>query len=448
MCGVVGISDCDEAAKLAYLGLYALQHRGQESTGIVVHDENFFRSQRGLGRVNDFFTADRLEYLNWHPYVNTFAIGHNRYSTAGNSPESNVQPLTMETSKGWISLAHNGNLTNVKDLRTWLQKEGAVFRSDSDTEVILHLIRKFVEENSVLHSLEQALLFVEGAYSLLVLSQEGLLAARDPRGFRPLCLGSLGKGHVLASETCALDLIGAEYIREVYPGEILQFSKDTTPKFSMFAPTQKQHPCIFELIYFSRPDSNAFGFNGHLIRKEHGRQLARESYVDADYVIPVPDSGVPASIGYAVESGVPFEMGFIRNHYIGRTFIEPEQSIRNFGVKVKLNPIADLLRGKRVVVVDDSIVRGTTSKKIVHMLRQVGVAEIHMRVSSPPTTHSCFYGIDTPTKEELMASALDIEQMRKYIGADSLAFLSHEGMMKAVGNKTFCSSCFTGKYPV
>lgn len=448
MCGVIGISNCPEAATLAYLGLYALQHRGQESTGIVVNGD-FFRSMKGEGRVNDFFDHEMLNSLNfWFGKTSRFAIGHNRYSTAGNKPEANVQPLTVETPQGNISISHNGNLTNAEPLRRRLQAQGIPFVGDSDTEVILNLIRHFLYEQPLIESVKRAVANLEGAFSLLILSKDNLIAVRDPRGFRPLCIGEYGEGYVVASETCALDLIEAKFLRDVEPGEIISFRNTSIFRVLNEIPKLEQKKCIFELIYFSRPDSRTFDYSGHLVRKELGRQLARESYVDADYVIPVPDSGVPASIGYAEQSGIPFEMGFIRNHYIGRTFIEPEQNIRHFSVRVKLNPVKEAVRGMRIVVVDDSIVRGTTSKKIVQLLRQAGAAEVHMRSSSPPTTNSCYYGIDTPTREELIASSLDVSGIREYIGADSLAYLSHAGMMKAVGGGSFCDACFTGNYPI
>lgn len=442
MCGVIGISNCPEASMLAYLGLYALQHRGQESTGIVVSD----MGMKGIGRVSEFFTKERLNKLNRNN--DRFAIGHNRYSTAGNKPECNVQPLSGECSKGKISVSHNGNLINAHVLRYELKQEGVEFCGDSDTEVILKLILKYAEESSIIDSISKTVRRINGAYSLVILTEEGIVAVRDPHGFRPLCYGSLGRGYVISSETCALDLIGAKYKGEIHPGSIVHFSKITPTRTTFFFQKTQEKKCIFELIYFSRPDSNVYGRNVHLIRKAHGKQLARETYINADIVIPVPDSGVPAAIGFSEEAGIPFDMGFIRNHYIGRTFIEPEQHIRNFSVKIKLNPVKEMIEGKRVVVVDDSLVRGTTAKKIIELLRNAGAAEIHMRISSPPTKHPCYYGIDTPTESELLASRLDISKMCMYIGAESLAFLSHEGLMKVTGSDSFCDFCFTGKCPL
>lgn len=457
MCGIVGISNCPDAATLAYLGLYGLQHRGQESTGIAVHDGKFMLAQKGRGKVNNFFTSERLRCLNWFDgTVGRFAVGHNRYSTSGKESEENIQPLITSTKSkkkcsymdGLISIVHNGNITNATKLREELESEGFQFRGTSDTEVILHLVKKYIYASQFhQEALLKALEHVEGAYSLILLSQEGLVAARDSYGFRPLCIGKFNSGYVLASEPCALDLMGADYIRDIQPGEVVSFSKKSKTKISYFLPQTKHCPCSFELIYFSRPDSNIFDKNVYLTRKELGRQLARESYIKADYVIPVPDSGVPAAIGYAEESGIPFEMGLIRNHYIDRTFIEPEQQIRNFGVKVKLNPVKELLRDKTVIVVDDSLVRGTTSKKIIQLLRQSGVAKIHIRISSPPVIYPCYYGIDIPTKEELIASDIDISDVCMYIGADSLHFLSYGGMKKSL-NGNFCTSCFTGKCPL
>lgn len=442
-CAVVGVYGHPEAAKLTYLSLYALQHRGQESTGIVSSDEREFHTEVGMGHVSDFFNEERLARLHGH-----LAIGHNRYSTTGSSSLRNAQPLAVDYARGSLAIAHNGNLINAHRLRAELEAYGSIFRSSSDTEVILHLVAQ-ARAKELIDCIVEALQQVQGAYSLLLMSRNELIAVRDPYGFRPLCLGQLGDGYVVASETCALDLIEATYLREVAPGELLRISKDGIQSYFPFAPAPLRQ-CVFELIYFARPDSDMFGHNVHLIRKAFGRQLAREAPVAADVVIPVPDSGIPAALGYAEESGLPFDTGLIRNHYVGRTFIEPQQSIRHFGAKIKLNAIKRFLEGKRVVVVDDSIVRGTTSQKIVHMLRQAGAKEVHMRISSPPTTHPCLYGIDTPTHEELIAFRQSVEEIRDFLQADSLAYISLEGMMRAaqVGNQQYCSACFTGRYPM
>jgi amidophosphoribosyltransferase len=441
-CAVVGIYGHPEAAKLAYLGLYALQHRGQESTGIVSSEGHEMHAEIGMGRVNDFFDETRLARLTGH-----LAIGHNRYSTTGSSTLRNAQPLLVDYARGSLAVAHNGNLINAHRLRAELEAYGSIFRSTSDTEVILHLIAQS-RANDLVDRLVEALQQVQGAYSLVLMSHDEVIAVRDPHGFRPLCLGQLEAGYVLASETCALDLIEASYLRDVAPGELIRLSSKGLQSYFPFPQATPQH-CVFELIYFSRPDSDIFGHNVHLIRKAFGRQLAREAPVEADVVIPVPDSAVSAALGYAEESGIPFDTGLIRNHYVGRTFIEPRQSIRHFGVKIKLNAIRRFLEGKRVVVVDDSIVRGTTSQKLVHMIRHGGAKEVHMRISSPPTTHPCIYGIDTPTHEELIAANHSVDEIRTFLQADSLAYLSHEGMMQVVrGGERYCSACFTGNYPV
>jgi amidophosphoribosyltransferase len=396
-----------------------------------------------MGRVNDFFTEERLRRLPGH-----LAIGHNRYSTTGSSVLRNAQPLLVDYAGGSLAVAHNGNLVNAQRLRAELEACGAIFRSTTDTEVILHLVAQSRPEG-VLTGVVGALQQVQGAYSLVLMNHTEIIAARDPRGFRPLCLGQLGDGYVIASETCALDLIEAAYVRDIAPGEIIRISAAGLQSYFPFPPVPAS-PCIFELIYFARPDSDIFGHNVHLIRKAFGRQLAREAPVEADIVIPVPDSGIPAALGYAEESGIPFDTGLIRNHYVGRTFIEPQQAIRHFGVKIKLNAIKSFLRDKRVVVVDDSIIRGTTSQKLVHMIRQAGAKEVHMRISSPPTTHPCLYGIDTPTCEELIAARYTLDEIRDYMQADSLAYLSHEGMMRVAHAEaqSYCSACFTGRYPV
>jgi amidophosphoribosyltransferase len=443
-CGVFGVFGHPEAANLAYLGLYALQHRGQEGAGICSSDGKQMYVEKGMGLVADIFSEKRLKKLPGH-----IAIGHNRYSTAGSSVLKNVQPIVANFALGSLALAHNGNLVNAGDLRKSLENEGAIFQSTSDSEVVVHLIAHS-KRDGFLERVVHALREVSGAFSLLILRENELIAARDPYGVRPLCLGQVDGAYVVASETCALDLISAKYIRDIEPGEIIIINeRGITSHRALVSP--RRAFCIFEFIYFSRPDSNIFGGrNVNEIRKEFGRQLARESRVDADVVIPVPDSGVPAALGFSEESGIPFDFGLIRNHYIGRTFIEPKQSIRHFGVKIKLNPVKELLKGKRVVVIDDSIVRGTTSKKIVKMIRETGEArEVHLRISSPPTIMPCFYGIDTPTRQELIASSHNVEEIRRYVTADSLAYLSIEGLLKIVPDSgEYCTACFDNVYPI
>jgi amidophosphoribosyltransferase len=442
-CGVVGVYGHSEAATLAYLSLYALQHRGQESAGIVASNGDALIAHRGMGLVADIFEEGVLSKLEGR-----LAIGHNRYSTAGSTVLKNCQPFVVEWARGALAIAHNGNLVNADALREQLEERGSIFQSTSDTEVIIHLIAAS-SADTLLGRIIDALSQVRGAYSLVFLTETQVIAARDPHGFRPLVLGHVGDATVVTSETCALDLVDATYDREVAPGEIIIIDENGVESVRPFAPVQTHH-CVFEYVYFSRPDSQVFGRNVYEVRKALGRQLARESGVPADIVIPVPDSGVPAAIGYAEQAGLPFEMGLIRNHYVGRTFIEPTSSIRNFGVKVKLNALREVLEGKRVVVVDDSIVRGTTSRKLVHMLRQAGASEVHMRISSPPTTNPCFYGIDTPTREELIASTHSLEETRQFLGADTLAYLSLEGLYAFTGGRGngFCDACFTGRYPV
>lgn len=443
-CAVMGVYGHPEAANLTYLGLYALQHRGQESTGIVTSDQDGFHIEVGMGRVNDFFDETRLAHL-----PGTLAIGHNRYSTAGSSSLRNAQPLAVDYARGSLAIAHNGNLVNAPRLRSELEAHGSIFRSTSDTEVVLHLIAQSQSANLV-DCVVEALRQVQGAYSLLVMGHRDMFAVRDPYGFRPMCLGQFENGgYVVASETCALDLIEATYLREVLPGELLRFSPDGVQSYFPFAPAPSRN-CIFELVYFARTDSDVFGHNVYLMRKAFGARLAREAPVQADVVIPVPDGGIPAALGYAEASGIPFDTGLTRNHYVGRTFIEPQQSIRNFGVKIKLNANRSCLEGKRVVVVDDSIVRGTTSKKLVQTIRHAGAKEVHFRISSPPTTHPCVYGIDTPTSDELIASSHTIDEICDYLQADSLAYLSHKGMMLMANadEQGYCSACFTGDYPI
>lgn len=443
-CGIFGVFNHPEAANLTYLGLYALQHRGQEGAGICSSDGKTLFIEKSLGLVADIFSEKRLKRL-----PGNIAIGHNRYSTAGGGGLKNVQPLMANYSLGSIAVAHNGNLVNAERLKALLESEGAIFQSTSDSEVILHLIARSKSDNPY-DRITEALQSVTGAFSLLFLRESELIAVRDPFGVRPLSIGTVDGAYVIASETCALDLIGAEYIRDVEPGEMVIINRDGLRSVTAFNCSRKAF-CIFEFIYFARPDSYIFNRTCvNTVRKELGRQLARESLVNADIVIPVPDSGVPAAIGFAEEAGIPFDFGLIRNHYIGRTFIEPKQSIRHFGVKIKLNPVRDLLSGKKVIVVDDSIVRGTTSKKIVKMLREVGGAkEVHMRICSPPTVGPCFYGIDTPTRQELIASSHMTEEIRKYITADSLSYLGLDGLKKTVGTpENYCTACFDNRYPI
>lgn len=443
-CGIFGVFGHKEASNLTYLGLYALQHRGQEGAGIVSSDGKQLFSEKGMGLVADIFAKDRIARL-----PGEMAIGHNRYSTTGVSHVKNVQPITANYALGTLALAHNGNLTNAGYLRDELEAYGSIFQSSTDSEVIVHLIAQARGKNFIERILD-ALGQIKGAYSLLIMSPDRIVVARDPYGIRPLALGRLDGAYVVASETCAFDLIEAEYIRDVEPGEVLIISAaglESIYPFKPVAPT----PCVFEFIYFSRPDSNIFGGrNVNRVRKVLGAQLARETGVDADLVIPVPDSGVPAALGFAEEAKIPFDFGLIRNHYVGRTFIEPQQSIRHFGVKIKLNAVRDLLEGKRVVVVDDSIVRGTTSKKIVKMIRAAGAKEVHLRISSPPTSFPCYYGIDTPTRQELIASSHSLNEICKYVTADSLGYLSVEGMLDIIpdGRAGFCTACFDGNYPV
>ena len=447
-CAVMGVYGHPEAANMVYLGLYALQHRGQESSGIVSSDGRGLISHRQMGLVADVFKEDVIKRLE-----GSRAIGHNRYSTTGQSHLKNAQPFVVEYSQGPIAISHNGNLVNAEILRKELEDSGSIFQSTSDTEVIIHLIATS-KESTLMGRIIEALSRTRGAYSLLFLTLDRMIAARDPMGFRPLVMGRFNSGpnegaYVVASETCALDLIEATYEREVEPGEIITFSANGMESLKPFPPAP-QAKCIFEYVYFSRPDSNLYGHNVYQVRKALGRQLARESAVDADLVTPVPDSGVPAAMGFAEESGIPLEFGLIRNHYVGRTFIEPQQSIRHFGVKIKLNAQREVLQGKRVVVVDDSIVRGTTSRKIIRMLRDAGAKEVHMRISSPATISPCYYGIDTPTRSELIASSSSVEEIRRFIEADTLAYLSREGMYTYFNGQSqgFCDACFSGNYPV
>ena len=442
-CGVVGVYGHPEAANLVYLGLYALQHRGQESAGIVASTHSKMHLELGMGLVADIFDPGRLLKL-----PGPLAIGHNRYSTAGKSELVNAQPCMINYAAGSLALAHNGNLVNAKTIRKELGSKGAIFQSTNDSEVIVHLMAQAKSENFVDRAAE-ALRQVSGAYSLVLMTENELLAARDPHGFRPLCLGKLDGAYIIASETCVMDLIEAEFIREVEPGELILINENGLQSFFPFKKVESKY-CVFEHIYFARPDSFLFGEHVYTARKEMGRAMAQESPADADLIVPVPDSGVVSAMGFAEESGIPFEMGLIRNHYVGRTFIEPQSQIRNFGVKLKLNAVKNLISGKRLAIIDDSIVRGTTSRKIVKMLLEAGAKEVHLRISSPPILHSCFYGIDTPHKEELIAHSHSLEETRKYLGADSLQYLSIKKMLEVLqnGENKFCSACFDGNYPV
>jgi amidophosphoribosyltransferase len=440
-CGIFGIVSHAEAARMAYLGIYAQQHRGQESAGIVSSDRQKLHIEKGMGYVADVFDESRLERLRGDS-----AIGHVRYSTAGESAEWNAQPILIDCWRGPIALAHNGNLTNAAHLRHELERDGAIFHSTSDSEVFLHLISRS-RRRTLQEAFVEALRMVQGAFSVLLLTPEYLLAARDTHGFRPLCIGRVDESYAVASETCAFDLINAEYIRDVEPGEIVRIEQNSLES-QMPLPRDQIAHCIFEHIYFSRPDSMVFGRTVNVSRREMGKLLAQEHAVDADVVIPVPDSGVAAAIGYSQESGIPFEFGLVRNHYVGRTFIEPKQSIRNFGVKIKLNPVREILKGKRIVLIDDSIVRGTTSKKIMHVIRAAGVKEIHVRITSPPIIAPCYYGIDIPTRHELIASTKSVSEICKFIGADSLGYLSLDAVLRAVEDrKDYCTACFSDNYP-
>jgi amidophosphoribosyltransferase len=442
-CGLFGIWNHPEAANVAYLGLYALQHRGQESAGIAATDGHAFHVERAMGWVADVFSRERLKRLPGHR-----AIGHVRYSTAGSSNVRNAQPISANTAHGVVAIGHNGNLINAEQLRRDLERDGAVFQSSSDTEVVLHLLARS-EGATLAERLPRALAGVKGAYTLLLLTPDSMVGLRDPSGFRPLSLGQLGDSWVLASETCALDLLEARFVRDIEPGEMVIIDDRGVTSFFPFRPRERLQ-CVFEYVYFARPDSVLWGRNVHAVRKAFGRQLAREHPVEADLVIAVPDSGVGAALGYAEESGLPFDSGLVRNHYVGRTFIEPSHGIRHFGVKVKLNPNREVLAGRRVVVVDDSIVRGTTSRKIVRMVRAAGAREVHMRISSPPIQWPCYYGIDTPTRKELIGSSHNVGEIRRYLGADTLGYLSLEGTLKATGNdpNQFCHACFSGQYKV
>ena len=448
-CGVFGIIGSTDAAAHTVLGLHALQHRGQAAAGIVTHDGAQFFSHRSLGQVGDNFNSEAI--ISRLP--GDAALGHNRYATTGDTILRNVQPLFAELQTGGFAIGHNGNLTNAGTLRNELVQRGCIFQSTMDTEVIIHLIATSTYYD-LLDRMVDALKAVVGAYSLVAMTETQLIGVRDPMGVRPLILGHLDGAPILTSETCALDIIGAEFVREVAPGEIIICDRDGIESLMPFPPA-KSRACIFEYVYFSRPDSITNSRSIYTVRKAIGAHLARESAVPADVIIPVPDSGTPAAIGYAEEAGIPFELGIIRNHYVGRTFIEPSQNIRNFGVKLKHNANRAEIEGRRVVLVDDSIVRGTTSQKIVQMVRDAGAAEVHMRIASPPTANPCYYGIDTPSREELLAANMDVAAMAREIGVDSLAFISIDGLYQAVGGADrdadqpqYCDACFTNDYPV
>jgi len=443
-CGIIGVYDHPEAAETAYLGLYSLQHRGQEGAGIVSSDGKNVFSHVGQGLVNDVFASPGTIVK----LKGTLAIGHNRYSTTGSNEKVNVQPILVNTKDGLLALGHNGNLANSKIVRESLQKEGAIFQTTTDSEIIVHLIARS-KGKDIGSRVRDALKHIQGAYSLVIMTADSLVAARDPNGFRPLALGKFDDGYMVASETCAMDLVGAEYIRDVKPGELLVINQDGLHSQSLTEKERCAH-CIFEYIYFSRPDSRIFGEYVDKTRRKFGIRLAEEHPADADIVISVPDSSNTAALGYAIQSGIPFELGLIRNHYIGRTFIQPQQVIRHFNVKVKFNPIGGIFEGKRVVVVEDSIVRGTTLKVLTQLIRKAGAKEVHIRVSSPPIRFPCFYGMDFPTKDELIASAMSVEEIRQHLVVDSLGYLSIEGLLDAVTKKGkgFCTACFDGNYPV
>ena len=442
-CGVFGIYGHAEASNLTYLGLYALQHRGQESAGIAAADGTQIRVSKAMGYVNDAFDSATLERL-----PGTMAVGHVRYSTAGESRLANAQPIVVDSVHGQLAVAHNGNLVNAGEVRDALVRDGAIFQTNSDTEVVVHLFARAKGESSEAAVVE-AIAQVRGAFSLVMMTKDRLIAVRDPHGFRPLAIGRLGEAWVICSETCAMDLIGATYLRDVEPGEVVVVGPYGLKSVKPYPPARHSQ-CVFEHVYFSRPDSYVFGESVNEVRTEFGRRLARESGVPADVVVPIPDSGVCAAVGYAEAAGLPMRMGLIRNHYVGRTFIQPQQSIRHFGVRVKLNPVRSILEGRRVVLVDDSIVRGTTSRKIVRMVRSAGAREVHMRISCPPTISPCFYGVDTPRRSELIAATHTLEEIRKYVDADSVAYLSLDGLTGAVkgGSSSYCTSCYTGVYPV
>jgi len=447
-CGVFGIWGAESASAMVALGLHALQHRGQEAAGITSFDGSDFHSHRGIGHVARVFRQDEV----MRELAGRSAIGHVRYSTTGGAGLRNVQPLFAELASGGFAVAHNGNISNAMRVRGELNRRGSIFQSTSDTEVIIHLVATS-GYRTLLDRFIDALKQVEGAYALVCLTAEGMIACRDPLGIRPLVMGRLGEAYIFASETVALDMVGATYLRTVEPGELIEVSDQGILSHRPFAP-QRPRPCVFEHIYFSRPDSVIDGQSVYDVRKRIGAELAKESGIEADYIVPVPDSGVPAAIGYAQQSGIPFELGIIRSHYVGRTFIQPGDQVRHLGVKLKHNANSALIRGKRIILVDDSIVRGTTSLKIVQMMREAGAREVHMRIASPPTRHSCFYGVDTPERAKLLAAQMNVPEMNRYIGADSLAFVSIDGLYRAIGEERrdagepqHCDACFTGDYP-
>ncbi|MBA4149281.1 MAG: amidophosphoribosyltransferase [Verrucomicrobia bacterium] len=443
-CGVFGIYGHPNAAELTYYGLYALQHRGQESAGIVTCDDGQFREHKGMGLVSQIFSSDVL-----HKLPGTMAVGHTRYSTTGSSHIKNAQPLTVDCKRGQLAVAHNGNLTNASQLRDELEDKGLIFQTTVDSEIILMLLAQPTiggRDNNLIESVRR----IEGAYSLVIMTEQEMIGVRDPHGFRPLCLGKLEDGWVLSSETCALDLIHAKYVRDVEPGEIVIINKDGVRSIQAFPEQERRAFCVFEYVYFARPDSNIANRNVYKVRVEMGRELAREFPIDADVIVPVPDSGNSAALGYSLQTNIPYEMAFVRNHYIGRSFLQPSQLIRDFHVRVKLNLIPEVVKGKRVVIVDDSIVRGTTCKARVNNLKEAGAKEVHVLVSCPPHMHPCVYGIDFPDRSKLMAANCSIDDIRKYLNADSLHYLSQEGLVKATGlpRESFCMACYDGNYPV
>lgn len=442
-CGVVAITGIEGAAELAFLGLYALQHRGQEAAGMVAVDgEGNARVHKGLGLVADVFDAQALKGL-----PGSTALGHVRYSTAGGGGARNAQPIVVRYAEGDLAVAHNGNLTNAHDLRSWLVREGSIFQGTNDSEVVVHLVARSRHEQVDLQ-IDDALTHLEGAFSMVISVGQTIYAVRDRRGFRPLVLGRKGDGHVVASETCALDILGAEYVRDIEPGEVLKIQGSKLRKLRPLPPAEKAAPCIFELVYFARPDSRLWGVSVDRARRAFGRQLAKEHPVPADCVIAVPDSANSAALGYAEESGIPYELGLLRNHYVGRTFIKPSQADRDFGARIKYNPVKEVLAGKRVVVVDDSLVRGTTSRSLVKFMKEAGAREVHFRIASPPVKSPCFYGIDMPSRQELIGSSLSVDEIARELGVDSLGYLSLDGMQDAVREAgPFCNACFSGDYP-
>jgi amidophosphoribosyltransferase len=442
MCGIVGISGLDNAAEQAFLALYALQHRGQEAAGIVTFDGTTQRSHKGAGLVSEVFDGDTISRLRGN-----VAIGHTRYSTAGGNDFANAQPLTAHYARGNLALAHNGNLTNHLELRARLVEDGAIIRSSADSEALVHLIAKS-RHPSVDSQIDDALSHLEGAFSLVISVDSTLYAARDSRGFRPLVLGRKGTGYVVVSETCALDILGADFVRDIAPGEVLKIRDGEVQQLRSLRPVHPPAPCIFELVYFARPDSRIWGVSVDRARRAFGRSLAIENPVEADAVIAVPDSANSAALGFSEQSGIPFELGLLRNHYVGRTFIQPEQLDRDFGARMKYNPVSEVVDGRRVVIVDDSLVRGTTSRSLVRMLRKAGAAEVHFRIASPPVRWPCFYGIDMPTRRELIGAELEISEIEEKLGVDSLGYLSLEGMVEAVRDAgPYCTACFSGDYP-